>query len=567
MKSLLLILAALSLPVSAYTGTGDASAGTPPAAGPEALALTPAEKNWIKSHPVIRVGHHLQYPPYSFRNQAGEMVGANLSYLSLITQKCGLRFVAIPVDNVPAEFGAFKSGRIDLLMNLGRTAEREGYMLFTRPYGYGVIAVVRQDEAEFAFGAQRLNGHRVGLPIGFAAVSEFVRQMAPQAEIVEYANMAEVLRAVSRGEVYATIGEFNNCAYLAETLRLDNLRISGMLAEPINVYMGVRKDWPELAGILDKAINQVTVSERLHANDAWLDLINTTDRSWLRIFKLTAAIAAVVLVVFGLSLLYTRRLARELRERRRVEVRLSKVNAELKAMSQEKDALVNIVAHDLRNPLTAILLGADTLRLAPPGDREQLLASADLTKKNARKMMDLIDDLLDAHKLEAAVQTLDFQPVEPAAIVLNAIEAFTPLAAHKGIRLVHRLSPAATLITDAKALQHVIDNVLSNAVKYSALNTQVSADLEARTDRCRISVRDQGPGVKPAELEKIFTQYGRGSARPTSGETSFGLGLWIVHRLVQSLGGQVWCESAPGAGATFIVELPLDPSRGLPPAP
>ena len=115
---------------------------------------------------------------------------------------------------------------------------------------------------------------------------------------------------------------------------------------------------------------------------------------------------------------------------------------------------------------------------------------------------------------------------------------------------------SAPVASDPAALAKIAGNLLSNAVKYSPRGTVVTVLVERGEQFARLSVCDEGPGVPPAERAQIFTQYGRGSAQPTAGESSHGLGLWIVQRLVTDLGGRVWCEGRTGPGASFRVELP-----------
>jgi signal transduction histidine kinase len=109
-----------------------------------------------------------------------------------------------------------------------------------------------------------------------------------------------------------------------------------------------------------------------------------------------------------------------------------------------------------------------------------------------------------------------------------------------------------------------VDNLLSNALKYSRPGSRVEVSLAASATHCRFEVRDQGPGVRPEEREQIFEKFGRGSAQPTSGEESIGLGLWIVRRFVLALHGRVWCESGPdNLGSVFVVEVPLRPPAAV----
>jgi signal transduction histidine kinase len=548
-------LAALAL----SSACGMAGANTPPtvtsSVGPEALPLTAVEKEWIARHPVIRVGQDTGYPPYSFHDRDGKVVCINISYLGLIAQRTGLRFATVARETWEQAVTAFNDGQADMLMGMVSTPEREKRMVFTNAYDFEPTATILRDDSSLMFTAQQLNGKRVGIPRGFVGITVLLKQTAPQAILVDYDTTEDVLRAVSRGDIYATVGEINTCTYLANSLHLDNLRIGGFFAESLGDRMGVRKDWPELAGILNKAVDNIGLDERVRINSAWLQVDNAPVRPWIKLFKVAAATAAGLTVVFLLVLLHDRRLARELAERRRVELRLKDVH-------EEKDSLVNTIAHDLRSPLTAILLGSDAIQNVFPGDPRLTAEAAGQIKEQASRMKHLITDLLEVHKLEAAAQAIAFGPLNAVAVVSAAVRLMKPLAAQKNIRLVQEGAAGVELISDAKALQHVIDNLLSNAVKFSPHNSRVTVVIGREAGGCRISVRDQGPGVKPEEREKIFDRYGRGSAKPTSGESSFGLGLWIVRRLVTGLHGKVWCESPAGQGATFIVELPLVPPKG-----
>jgi signal transduction histidine kinase len=102
----------------------------------------------------------------------------------------------------------------------------------------------------------------------------------------------------------------------------------------------------------------------------------------------------------------------------------------------------------------------------------------------------------------------------------------------------------------------VIDNIISNAVKYSPQEKNITIRLQSRAGVVRVEVQDEGEGISPEDMQKLFGKFVRLSARPTGGEHSTGLGLSIVKKMVEAMSGRVWCESEVGKGATFIVELP-----------
>jgi len=113
------------------------------------------------------------------------------------------------------------------------------------------------------------------------------------------------------------------------------------------------------------------------------------------------------------------------------------------------------------------------------------------------------------------------------------------------------------VLADAGALREVIDNLLTNALKFSPPGSGVSVIVGNRPGCVRIDIADQGPGVPDTERERIFTKYARGTAKPTAGETSTGLGLAIVRELISAMNGRVWCEALPAGGANFVIEVPL----------
>jgi signal transduction histidine kinase len=253
--------------------------------------------------------------------------------------------------------------------------------------------------------------------------------------------------------------------------------------------------------------------------------------------------------------LHHRRLEAELRERRRLQTEIAHI-------SEEKSELLRMVAHDLRAPLTSLRLGADFLKQdgVDPASQGAVLAQMN---DSLQQMIRLTNDLVDVTALESGRRPLTLAEVDAVGVLHESLNSFSVAAARKHIRLEFATGQhVMTLCTDAGALRQVTDNLLSNAVKFSPSGVNVRVRLDWSGDRLRLAVSDQGPGVDPAERDVLFSKYTRGSASPTGGEKSTGLGLWIVKRMVDSLHGEVWCEDTPGGGATFIVELP----RGTPAA-
>jgi signal transduction histidine kinase len=525
------------------------------------VPLTDDEVAWIAAHPVIRAGHDASYSPYAVADAKGQIVGIDSDYLDLIARRTGLKFQNVIRPDWGTMIADFKAGEVDLLLSLNHAAEREQYLIYTRSYAFAYnVFITRSDEPNFS-ALGDLQGHTIAIPHGDARLRRDLEQRVPGNLVVEYPTPAECYMAVERGEVYAAIGDVANASYFIRTHGVANLRFGSVVSASSEIYIGVRKDWPLLAQIINKALAGITAEDQQRITNRWIAVDASAGQWWARAFKIAAVVAAIAIVVFLLVFFHSRRLAQELTERRRIQAELEKTRDRLLKASQEKSELMHMVAHDLRSPLGAIQIGLELLQVNPPLPDSSRALALRRTSESADLMARLINELLSAQNMEEGRFSLKFVAGDAVALARSAVSAMSTVAQHKHITIEAALpSEAVGLTTDFVALQQVVDNLLSNALKYSPPGARVDIAVKANPSNCRIEVRDQGPGVKPDEREKIFEKFKRGSAQPTQGEKSTGLGLWIVRRFVLALHGRVWCEpGADGIGSAFIVEVPLSP--------
>jgi signal transduction histidine kinase/ligand-binding sensor domain-containing protein len=236
-------------------------------------------------------------------------------------------------------------------------------------------------------------------------------------------------------------------------------------------------------------------------------------------------------------------------------------NAELASLNNEKNEILGIVAHDLKNPLSNIRLLAKMLHSdAPEMKPEEVQDFANDIQHSAERMFELITNLLNINQIEQGGMRLEMVPFDMASVVRELYHNYESVAEAKRIRIHAQIAPESLLVyADRNATLQVVDNILSNAIKYSPFGATVTirACSKASESRIRVEVQDEGPGFSADDMSKMFGKFARLSARPTAGEHSTGLGLSIVKKLVEAMKGEVWCESELGKGATFIVQLPL----------
>jgi signal transduction histidine kinase len=236
-------------------------------------------------------------------------------------------------------------------------------------------------------------------------------------------------------------------------------------------------------------------------------------------------------------------------------------NAQLQLLNQEKNDLMGIVAHDLKNPLATIVFAASSLvRYKDKFSPDERLEQLHRIQATAQRMNDMVLHLLDMNALESGSVTLHYETFDMMLLVQEILEEQRPKAAAKEIALhcvpVNVTERGVWIRSDRRMAVAVLDNLVSNAVKYSPQNKNVFVRVQPSHKILRVEVQDEGPGISAEDMQKMFGKFARLSAQPTGGEHSTGLGLSIVKKLVEAMQGKVWCESELGKGATFIVELP-----------
>lgn len=232
---------------------------------------------------------------------------------------------------------------------------------------------------------------------------------------------------------------------------------------------------------------------------------------------------------------------------------------QLVELHEKKDYLLEIIAHDLKSPLANIqaLIGVIKKDNYPVDSSERQVI--DLIVDAAKKSQALIKKILSSENLENIVYNLNLEVCDVSILIKQCIEDVRDTASNKNIQI-HFFAEEGLhywAFVDRIYLNQVYENLLNNAIKFSLPGKHVYVSLNASDNTIRTEVRDEGPGIQKDEMGLLFKKYKKLSNKPTAGETSTGLGLSIVKHYAELLNGKVWCDSTPGKGSNFIVELPL----------
>jgi two-component system sensor histidine kinase/response regulator len=240
---------------------------------------------------------------------------------------------------------------------------------------------------------------------------------------------------------------------------------------------------------------------------------------------------------------------------------LKQKNAELEKLNREKSEFLGIAAHDLKNPLATVRWLTDLLKTGTL-PQEKSLDTLDKITLSVERMFRLVKNLLDVNAVEEASIDTPLENVNLVFSIADVLTDYEEQAEQKGIKIsFQNTATNATVCINAEILGQIIDNLISNALKYSPLGGQVfvrvASDVPEKPEMVSFSVQDEGEGISEDEQHKLFAKFTTLSAKPTANEHSSGLGLFIVKKLTDAAGGTVSCQSAKGKGATFTVEFPV----------
>jgi two-component system, sensor histidine kinase len=249
----------------------------------------------------------------------------------------------------------------------------------------------------------------------------------------------------------------------------------------------------------------------------------------------------------------------DITERKRWEDDLEAAKSAAERANHAKSDFLNMVSHELRTPLTAIRSFSEILCDNPDVELDQRMDFLRVIDKECRRLIRMINDLLDFAKIEAGSMDWLLTELDPKELVESAAASLSSIFQEKRVDLILALPPKAPpIVCDPDRLSQVVVNLLSNAHKFAPENTgRVQVSLDIGTTELTVSVADNGPGIPFEQQDEIFKEFQQGIFEDGSHPPGTGLGLAICQRIVDRLGGRIWVESTPRLGATFRFTLPL----------
>ncbi|CAN5454309.1 DUF3369 domain-containing protein [soil metagenome] len=291
--------------------------------------------------------------------------------------------------------------------------------------------------------------------------------------------------------------------------------------------------------------------------------LSETDRALVEIFgsRLSIAFDNVILYqqLHEANTQLEDRVAQRTRALMHANRRLSAQWLRLQRANGFKNEILGTVAHDLKNPLGVILGRTEMLTelIGAGSPKENIIAQVEHIRDATKRLTSMVDHLINDAMADAFDISIRREAVDISALVAEVAEANKPSAVNKQQVISVSTSTHEVTMCDVDRMREAIDNLVSNAIKYSPIGGKIDIDVTCDSDSAIVRVSDEGAGLSPEDLDRLFGRFQRLSAKPTGGESSTGLGLSIVKRIVDMHGGEITADSpGPGQGATFTIILP-----------
>ncbi len=519
------------------------------------VALTEAERTWLDAHQEIRLGSDGQYPPFDFVDEDGVYAGMAFDYVKLINERLGVDMKAAPGLSWEQIMSGVRERTLDVLPSAIATPERAAFMNFTRPHmAFPTVIMTRVDFPLIA-GMDDLAGRKLALVKEYA-VTRRIRADRPEIPFMETETPLDALRAVSDGEAEAAVMNLAVASHLVRAHSLANLKVAAPAGLDLpGLSFGVRKDWPELVGIIEKVLDTVTPEEETAIRNKWVAAQYSVGIDMATVREIAFQVGAAAAVVLIVIVVWNRKLQREVVQRRSAEEALALAKDEAEEANKAKSTFLASMSHEIRTPMNAIL-GLSHLALKDkltPKQRDYL----DKIHGSAESLLAIINEILDFSKVEAGKMELESVRFKLDPVFDNLAAVVGHRAREKGLEFLfdRKQGLPRNLKGDPVRLGQVLINLTGNAVKFTETGeVVVRADVaERRPGRVllRFVVSDTGIGIDPAKAEGLFEAFTQADGSTTRKYGGTGLGLGISKRLAEAMGGDIALESELGAGSAF----------------
>ncbi len=506
-------------------------------------------------HTVIKAVMNPDTSPYSWYEN-GQAHGIAADFFRATAEELGLDYEIVPVADRKEYLAALASGDIDIWMDFNGGDEAENVYKYktTNSYLTTTVSVLRNRDA-----SEKI--HRLAVINSNTAVREILSTTWPDAEVFMVSDTKQCVKELADGKVDGAL----LMTYTAQKLSSDDIqnrfRVDIVPKASLELKMAVNaNDDRNFYSLWKKTLSDV--SNKLQAEVIQSYIEETATPTVLAYLfdhpaYLVLLIAIFLLVAF-LLLLYTQ----SVRSRNRLQTlsgELSKALEDARSANEAKQEFFSKMSHDIRTPLN-VVLGMTQIAQKYKHDTRRLDNALDSIAKEGNYLLVLINSILDVNQLEHGYIELTNAPFNPADCLRDSVEILRPLADKKEQQISVKCDRNDCIVVgDANRYSQIMINIISNAIKYTNGGGRIDLHMECLPDNsCRFTCRDNGIGMTQEFISHITEDYVRAEDSRVSKTQGTGLGMSVVKGFTDLMNGVLTINSTPGAGSTFIIEIPFD---------
>jgi len=538
--------------------------------------LSTDEKEFIIDHsqlyfPLLSDG----FPPYVIVKNFNHITerGFTIDLFNLATQRTGIVYKPITVNNVEEAFNYLKQNKVNLLAHVEHTVERAKKLRFSIPYLKAGYSMVYRHDDTIIDGLSGIGDKSIAVINNFNA-TKLLKNKLPYGNFNYYDTIIEAVSSVSTGQSDVFIGRSLTSSYLVKESQLSNLTSQPLVNFHDNAQFSFATTLEnnEVTSLLNRTINSMSASEyeKLYAkwsHSAFHDS-NANEQvanAYRKARYLFAAIMVFALIIFWIYYrqLRIRKLAQKKIEHALTIAEAAKTEAEESA--QAKITFLARMSHEIRTPMNGVLGMAEALAFTPLNNEQNDLLET--LQGSATNLLALLNDVLDFSKMDAGKLTLEYVPVNFHLICKNIINGFHHIEHNKALDICLQIDSNIThsYFTDPTRLTQVLNNLLSNAIKFTQegrieliVKLLTSTTTNNNTyDTLNIKVKDSGIGIAADKHAFLFTPFIQADNDITRKFGGTGLGLSICQEIITAMGSEIKVNSEFGKGSTFDFTLKL----------
>ncbi|MFA9463161.1 MAG: response regulator [Velocimicrobium sp.] len=523
------------------------------------IEWTKEEKQFMEEHPTIRMGIDPSFVPFEFIDKDGEYKGIAADYIDLIEEKTGFKMKVVEELTWAEAYEEAINGTIDVLPAISKTREREQYFIFSQPYYYFKRIIVTRDTDTKIKGINDLYGRTVAVQRN-SSYQSYLMEL-PNINLSLYESVEEALTAVANGTEAYYLGNLTTSNYIIHNNGLTNLKFVAFEAEKKQgIQFAVRKDWPELVDILDKALDSINQQEKENINNKWINTEIETD--YWPIIRIVLIITSTLILIWLVSIYWILKLKKEIKQRIEMQEDLERMRKEAENANDIKSKFLARMSHEIRTPLNAIM-GMAYLQKKTSLSITQKLYNERIIK-SSNSMLGLINDILDFAKMEAdkiELERISFSLDQVIQDVVNIV-SYKIDERELEFRLIKNPQLPTWFYGDSKRLEQILINLINNATKFTSKG-EISfeiAMIAKEEEYCHIEfiLKDTGIGMSQSQIADLFEPFSQGDSSINRRFGGTGLGLSIVKNLIEMMGGEIQVFSTPLNGSTFLFRIRLE---------